>query len=457
MQPFDLTTLVAVCADLQHHCVPAKLERVYQRDRTHLYLSLRTVNQRLWLLISWHPQAARIHLSPPPPPVPDTFTFSQQIWHQVSGMALTRIGQLDPWERVLDLEFAARPGIPTAWHLYVELMGKYSNVVLVNQVGLIVTAAHQVSDRQSRVRPIQTGEPYMPPPPLMGAIPRQDEPLNQWRDRLRVLPQNLGTNLRQTYRGVSSSLAQELLERARIPKERTSEGLGEPEWLALFAQWQGWLTCLCKGQFGFLAVGQGYSVLADPQQSVPLHEALHHYYDRRWQQQVFQQRQQQLQQVVQHQIKKLRLRSDDLTQRLTHARGGEHYRQQADLLMAHLSTWRVGMTEIHLPDFATGTPVAIALEPTQNGVQNAQRLYRKSQKLKRAIAAITPLLEAAQSELGYLEQVQTALQLLDADALESLGEIRQELSQQGYMAADAPAIAARTKKSGAVPQLPSVF
>jgi predicted ribosome quality control (RQC) complex YloA/Tae2 family protein len=103
---------------------------------------------------------------------PDTFTFSQQIWHQVAGLALIKITLVDPWERVVDLQFAERPGEAAQWHLYAEVMGKYSNLILVNaNNGTIVTAAHQVSDRQSRVRPIQTGQPYELPPPVLATHP----------------------------------------------------------------------------------------------------------------------------------------------------------------------------------------------------------------------------------------------------------------------------------------------
>lgn len=66
MQPVDLTTLRAVCADLQHW-LPARLETVYQRDRHTIALALRTLKKQDWLTLSWHPQAARIAFEPPPP------------------------------------------------------------------------------------------------------------------------------------------------------------------------------------------------------------------------------------------------------------------------------------------------------------------------------------------------------------------------------------------------------
>mgnify|MGYP005708705871 FL=1 len=76
MQPVDYTTLMASCSELRSQWLPARLEQVYQRDRFTISLALRTLNKRGWLDISWHPQAARICISDPPPRIPDTFTLS---------------------------------------------------------------------------------------------------------------------------------------------------------------------------------------------------------------------------------------------------------------------------------------------------------------------------------------------------------------------------------------------
>ncbi|MBE9125950.1 NFACT family protein, partial [Coleofasciculus sp. LEGE 07081] len=151
MQLVDFTTLIAACAEIRAEWIPARIEQVYQRDRFTISLALRTLNSRGWLTLSWHPQAARICISNPPPRTPDTFTFSDQLRHQLNGLALVAIETIAPWERVLDLQFARRPGDPAIWHLYVEVIGKYSNLILTGADNLIVTAAHQVSAQQSSV------------------------------------------------------------------------------------------------------------------------------------------------------------------------------------------------------------------------------------------------------------------------------------------------------------------
>lgn len=176
MQPVDFTTLMAVCHDLATHWVPARCEQVVQCDTTTLAIALRTLDRRGWLTVSWHPQAARLHLGDAPPKGQDTFTFSQQLKHQLNQLALIAITPLAPWERALDLQFGPRPGDPPQWHLYVEIMGKYSNVILANAQNQIVTAAHQVSDQQSRCGPFKRAIPTCAPQPCSALCPTWQNP-----------------------------------------------------------------------------------------------------------------------------------------------------------------------------------------------------------------------------------------------------------------------------------------
>ncbi|NJK72202.1 MAG: hypothetical protein HC926_02155 [Synechococcaceae cyanobacterium SM2_3_60] len=105
MQPFDLTTLVAVYHDVVSHWLPARIDNVVQTDLSTVHLSLRTFNARQWLTLCWHPQAARLHLSEQVAMSREVFQF-QQLLLRLKGLALVAIQQPDPWERVLVLEFA---------------------------------------------------------------------------------------------------------------------------------------------------------------------------------------------------------------------------------------------------------------------------------------------------------------------------------------------------------------
>ena len=439
LQPVDFTTLSAIAAELRSHWLPARLEQVYQRDRFTLALALRTLEQRGWLTICWHPQAAHLCMADPPPRTPDTFTFSQQLRHQLGNLALVEVKTIAPWERVLDLQFARRPGEPPLWHLYVEIMGKYSNVVLTNRENGIVTAAHQVSAQQSRVRPILTGQPYELPPTLTEATPSLSESLERWQERVSLIPGPLQRNLVKNYRGLSSALANSMIQAAGLQPERSTTALQQEDWQHLFQYWQEWLHRLGKEQFqpgwavnGYTVVGWGTTEPASSVQHI-----IRGYYRDRLALEEFAQLQHQLQQKLNSLLEKLRFKAQGFRDRLLQSDQADHYREQADLLMAHLHQWQPGMKEMTLPDFATGEPVPIPLDPDKNAVQNAQALYRRHQKLKRARGAIDPLLADVETELHYLEQVEESLselvQYQTSNDLDTLQDIRDEMIQQGYL------------------------
>jgi predicted ribosome quality control (RQC) complex YloA/Tae2 family protein len=477
VQPVDFTTLTATCSELRAQWLPARLEQVYQRDRFTVSLALRTMKGRGWIDLSWHPVAARICVGDPPPRIPDTFTFSEQLRHQLSGLALVSIAPVSSWERVIDLQFAKRPGEPALWHLWAEIMGKYSNVILTAQDNLVVTCAHQVSAKQSTVRPIQTGQPYEMPPSLTDAVPSLSESQNRWQSRISLVPGQLHRNLLKNYRGLSKALIFSMIRSASLDPEQSTDSLNPDDWQQLFQRWLYWLQCLENSKFQPSFTPEGYTVIdwpapdrtreaqpqdlhsqaelgneSDSSSSSPVftlseaeksssfssvQELLNSYYTGQINQEVFAQLRHQLTQKLNNVLAKLRLKANTFKERLQQSADADTHKSQADLLMASLQHWEPGMKSISLPDFETEKPVIIPLNPEKNAVQNAQAIYKKHQKLKRARIAVEPLLAAVQEEIDYLEQVEVALSVLETyrntQDLQTLAEIREELIQQKYL------------------------
>jgi predicted ribosome quality control (RQC) complex YloA/Tae2 family protein len=447
MRPFDYTTLVAVCGELGQQCLPARFEGAYQRDRHTLILGLRTLAGRGGLLLCWHPQFARLHATDAPPKSSDTFTFSKQLQSLLRGLALVGICPLQPWERVVDLQFALRPGDEVQWHLYLEIMGKHSNLMLVNSTGDIVTAGHQVSASQSRLRPIQTGQPYEPPPALQGAIPKLEESLERWQERLQLLPGSLVQQMVQVYRGVSTALAEELLTGVGIDVEARTEDLTGEQWRLLFQVWHQWLQRLGEGSFVPQVGGKGYYLLGlhcPALEGVTLKSSVYtsvqtlvaQQYEVIENRSLFQSLAQQLQQKLRVMLKKYRQKATIFIERLRDSHNADCYRKQGDLLMAHVHQWQPGLKSIEVLDFETNQPIQISLNPEKNGVQNAQFLYKQHQKLKRAKDAVMPLLGEIQTTIAYLEQVEESLKELEYTSgidLMILREIEEELIEQGYL------------------------
>lgn len=438
MQPVDYTTLIAICTDLQTHWLPSKVEQVYQSDRYTLSLALRTLKKRAWLTICWHPQAARVHIGDSPPKIPDTFTFSDQLRHQLKGYALIQINCIENWERVVDLQFANRPNDPPIWHLYVEIMGKYSNVILTDAEKQIITVAHQVNETQSRLRTLQTGQPYTHPPQLGRTLPHLNESQERWQERLKLIPKEIKGQLLQCYAGLSPMVANSLLKEAKIDPQQTTDRLTSEDWQNLFNYWQKWLNCLENKDFSAGYTENGYSVLGweITEPVTDLQALIKQYYSSHLNQEIFQQLHHQLSQKIKAILKKLRQKADTFQEKLKQSENSDTYRLQADLLMANLHQWQVGLSHITLKDFETDQPVKIKLNPEKNGVQNAQSLYKQHQKLKRAKLAVNPLLEEVLREIDYLEQIEDNLSRIEEyqtlEDLEALEEIKTELIEQKY-------------------------
>jgi predicted ribosome quality control (RQC) complex YloA/Tae2 family protein len=439
MQSVDITTLTAICHDLQTHWIPARVEQVYQRDRHTIAVALRTLKKRSWLTICWHPQAARLCIADPPPRTPDTFTFSDQLRHQLNGFALIALKMISPWERVVNLQFAKRPGDAPIWHLFVEIMGKYSNVILTDAKQQIVTVAHQVNANQSTVRTVQTGQIYELPPPLTGTFPKLEEPQERWQERVSLIPGSLQKQLLNSYRGLSPAVASSMIQEANLQPQQSTETLAEKDWDWLYKLWKIWLNSLEKANFNPGYTQDGYTVLGWGINDIQpdLQSLINDYYSNKINQEKFKQLRHQLVQKTKSILKKLYIKANNFQQKLKQSSEADEHRQQGDLLMAHAHLWEPGMKSITLNDFETGKPVKITLNPEKNGIQNAQFLYKKHQKLKRAKVAVEPLLKEVQEEINYLEQVEDSLQQLDTynslQDLQTLEEIREELRQQNYL------------------------
>jgi predicted ribosome quality control (RQC) complex YloA/Tae2 family protein len=446
MQQVDFTTLTAAVRELQPEWIPSRVEQVYQRDKFTLSLGLRTLDKRGWITISWHPQAARIHLCDSPPRTPDTFTLSQQLRSVLGGLAMTEMTMGTPWERMVYLKFARRPGEDPLYHLYIEAIGKYSNLTLTDADDLIITTAHQVSNKQSSVRTIETGRPYEFPPAQTDPMPKLDEPIDRWIERVSLIPDRLNRRLVKSYRGLSTVLMNGMITTAGFDPDRTTDTLSSTDWEKLFELWQIWLRTLTQVdsyRFQPALTSNGYSVMGweavTPIDTV--NQLLNTYYTQILDREEFDRLKHQLTQKLITILAKLRVKANAFTTRLQESTGADEYRAHADLLMAHLQEWTPGLQSIVLNDFETEQPVTIRLEPEKNAIQNAQFLYKKHQKLKRAKLAVLPLLNEVQAEINYLEQVEASILQVQDSPLNDVGEMvqtlletKEELINTGYLA-----------------------
>ncbi len=195
IQIMDLTTLKAVVFELSQDIVPSRFENAQQIDSHTIQLGFRTLEKLRWIEISWLAEYPRIISIPPPKRYGEKSTLAKQLKHLLVNLALVEITQTG-FERIVRFKLSNRPGEEIEKELIVELMGRHSNILLLDRTSKIITLGKQVKESQSRLRPIGTGDFYTNPPPLKGLIPDYSESFNSWKKNICLVPSTFKNSLK---------------------------------------------------------------------------------------------------------------------------------------------------------------------------------------------------------------------------------------------------------------------
>ena len=432
LQAVDVTTLRAVLAEWRPLLLPSRFEKAQQASPQALQIGLRSLSGINWLELSWQAEAARLHTIPPPPRQGDGSTLAQQLQHGLRGLALIEIQQ-QGWERVVELGFARRPGEPVLRWLVVELMGRHSNLLLLDADRQVVALARQVKPQQSRLRPIGTGDPYQPPPPLAGEPPRLEENFESWQRRLRLVPLPLQQALRDAYQGISPALLRQLLPCGW--GELSVDSISPEQWQQLWQGWRQWLEAVQMGRFSWQLEPAGYRCWAGSSGDTPaanpalaINQGMAAYFSEHLGAQLLVQQRQQLQHRLQATVERESRQASEQQALLDAVPEGEALQRRADALLSQL-------------------------QPSRQCIEEAQKLYKTARKRRRSVAAITPRLEQHRQRLASLEASLTYLE--QADSLEQVGSLVAELeallAERGQRK---PAGSRQRRRAGAIEGVP---
>ncbi|QNI59394.1 fibronectin-binding A family protein [Synechococcus sp. BIOS-U3-1] len=389
LQVMDLTSLRAVLVDLRAQIIPSRFEKAQQPNPQSLQLGFRTLTGMVWLELSWQADAARLVQIPSPSRIGSGSTLAQQIQHGLKQLALVELEQRD-FERVVLLHFAPRPGEPSVRTLVLELMGRHSNVLLLDDQERITAIARQVRQHQSRVRPLSSGDPYIPPPSLQSLPPSREEPFAQWKRRLTLLPVDLGKALRDTYQGISPALTRQLInfpasDEAPLPLSASTpvQQISDNQWLLLHRRWTQWLNHLSCGEFILhLDEAGGYRVWNDPADSASNSESLSLrlglYYRNHLNQRQLLKESLELQQLLEQSRQREQAQRIEQVERLNATGGADDLQHQGDAILCQAA-------------------------PNKESIDQAQKLYQRAKRLRRSIPLIEERLVHHDQRLALIE------------------------------------------------------
>lgn len=413
---FDGFFLHHMVEELRRELVNGRIQKINQPFEQELVLQIRSNRQSHRLLLSAHPVFGRIQLTQTTfenPAQPSTFIMVLRKYLQ--GALIESIEQVEN-DRIVEMTVSNKNEIGDHIQatLIIEIMGKHSNILLVDKSShKILEVIKHVGFSQNSYRTLLPGSTYIAPPSTESLNPFtiKDEKLFE----ILQTQETTAKNLQNLFQGLGRDTANEL------------ESILVSDKLSTFRNFfnQETKPCLTETSFSPVPfanqVGEPFANLSD---------LLDTYYKDKAERDRVKQQASELIRRVENELQKNRHKLKKQEKELLATDNAEEFRQKGELLTTFLHQVPNDQEQVILDNYYTNQPITIALDKALTPNQNAQRYFKRYQKLKEAVKYLTDLIEETKATILYLESVET---VLNQAGLEEITEIREELIQTGFI------------------------
>jgi predicted ribosome quality control (RQC) complex YloA/Tae2 family protein len=415
---FDSLTLACIADELRATILGGRVQQTLLPDALSVGLEIYAGHERHYLLSSAHTEAGRVVLSSGKlrRGVEKEVGVQVVMRKYLRGAILASIAQ-PPFERILRLGFEHPEWGLTA--LFIEIMGRHSNIILVGSGTRVLDAVKRVGPQLSPARPILPGHPYVPPPP-QGKLPPPE--LTEYRLQQMLAEEAPGTLLWRILvarlQGVSPLLAREVAFRA-LGDVRTTAGQVErlapvrdalAELLAPLdtGRWQPTLGLEDGGPAAYAPYVITHR--GDSQPAASMSAAVEEYTTAMASGDPYAAAKRPLRQAIAEARTRIDKRREALARSLAQAEEAEHLRERGEWILAYAHSIRPGQAEL-LAETGAGEPLRIPLDPELSPSENAQACFTAYRKAQRANEGVPALLQEAELALSDLAQLETDLDL----------------------------------------------
>ncbi|MBO4330746.1 MAG: NFACT family protein, partial [Oscillospiraceae bacterium] len=424
--PLDAIFLSAAAEELRNKITGTRVDKLRQPEKDVLILDCRGREEGFRLLISAGHGSARVHITEKPRENPDTPPmFCMLLRKHLLGARITGLTS-PPLERLYTLQFACYDdmGEPCEKTLAVEMMGRNTNIVLIDGEGRIIDCLYRVDPEQEEKRALLPGRFYRLPSPTGKKSPYELDPDQFDRLYFDGSPgQDAASRLVDSFSGVSPMLAREALFAAYGTADIKA---GETESVRLYGELRRLLEaekqpvmlleedkpfdvwCLPVRQYGAAVKVRVYDCFSS---------LLDDYYTER-------ERAERLAQRCRNIVREVKTRRDRVAKKLAlrsaeleNAADREQLRRQGDIIKANIYRMERGMSVLKAADFYSenGVETEIPLDVRLSPQQNAAKYYKAYSKAKNAEKLLGEQIAQARGELDYLESVLEELERVESE------------------------------------------
>ncbi len=440
---FDGLTIKRIANELNRTLKGSRIKKIVQPQKEELLLTMNQGKETHRLLLSANASLPLIYLTNENRIAPAVApNFCMVLRKHINGGLIDSITQIQN-ERVIcmTVKHLNELGDPTLKHLYIEIMGKHSNLIFTDETDKIIDSIKHINALQSSVREVLPGRKYF--------IPFQEGKIDPYMADADTFSQMIcGQNISLVgffcshYMGLSKVSANEIVYRAGLDGDASTDSLTNTDIDALYNAFEEVLYAVAferedceivmsdgipKEYAPFrLSIYDDCKKSIDPSISVILSD----YYKDRNDATRHRQRagdvERMLVTLIDRTKKKLYLQEKQLAD----TQKADKFMLYGNLLTAYPHEVKPQTAEVTLEDYNTGNPIRIPLDKDLSAVENATRYFDKYNKLKRTKTAVLEQLEVSKEQLSHLESILTNLSLCDSDA--DLMMLKKELYEYGF-------------------------
>lgn len=450
--PLDAVVIHAIREELQKELIGARIDKVQMPERDVLLLSVRGNAGNRKLLLSANTGSARVQFTensyenPTEPPM-----FCMLMRKHLVGARIQSISQPD-FDRLLIMDLSVRDemGVLSEKKLVLELMGRASNIILVDDKGNIIDCIRRADFGENAVRRLLPGMIYRRPllqdkTPFFHSAEEQFTELGSQC----ASSANPEKSIMESFSGLSPMVSRELVYRCHGQMEFLPEAMSALRESVLQSELEP-IVLMREGKpfdFSYMRISQ-YGDQVELENYPSFSELLDAFYSQRDHAESMRRKSRDLL----HKTKSAR----DRTQRKLNARrqemekadNREQIRKEADLITANIYKLKKGMASFSCEDFYEPDcpECVILLDPLKSPQQNAAQKYKEYNKLKNAREHLTKLIEENTAQLNYLNSVLDEIERSESER--DLAEIRRELISTGYLRAKKNARREKVRSQG---------
>ncbi len=453
--PFDAGYTSAVVHELKSAVVGAKIEKIHQPEKDEIILVVKIGRETKKILISAKAGSARLGITslekenPQSPPM-----FCMLLRKHLSGAVISEISQLG-FERAAEFRFASYDelGFPTDKYLIIETTGRYSNIIFCDKDKKVVSALRLSELAGDEKRKLLCGFKYEPLPVPDGRLDPLFVEKGEFLSRISDFVRENGGEypcdkfLVSSYCGLSPLVAREIVYRtAKDTSSRLSQLISRDLLDNLFINFSAvyhsvrnniFSPCLIKDKNGDIVEYSFCDILQYSSAGVIYRfdspsELLDKYFGQRDLRDRIKQKSQDILKLLSNASSRITKKAELQRADLAACAEKEHFKKCGDLITANMYCLKKGMTKANLVDYSDESmpKVELELEINLTPSQNAQKYYKKYNKLKSAEEYLADQLKRAEEELRYIDTIFESL--TKAQNEKDLEEIREELRACGY-------------------------